>query len=219
MRCERYRDALLRAAASGELTSGFANHVEACPECRATLVRKQTLLARMDDTLRARMQDMPSPGFVANVRARALEEAEPGSLQTPMWMMAAASMVVTLVVIAGLWPKLHERPVVLNPVTSAIGISPKAKIAEPQTRELAHVGRTDPAKKQALQKNPDSAAEVLVPPDEREALARFVSHLRQRDEVARAFVQPPQERGELPEIRPVEIARLQVKPLAWESWK
>ena len=51
-------------------------------------------------------------------------------------------------------------------------------------------------------------------------LANFVTHLRQRDEIARALASPPADvGGELSEIKPVEIARLQLKRLAWESWE
>jgi hypothetical protein len=61
--------------------------------------------------------------------------------------------------------------------------------------------------------------EVLVPPDEREALARFITHLRERDEVVVAFASPAvDEKNEPAEIQPLEVAQLQVRPLKWESW-
>jgi len=59
-----------------------------------------------------------------------------------------------------------------------------------------------------------SQPEVLVPPDEREAFARFVAILGERREVARALVTPTtDERDGPPGLKLLQIDRLEVKPL------
>jgi hypothetical protein len=221
MRCDTYKNALLEtAAAAEELTGRVKDHVEECPRCRATLRREQTLLATIDGALHARMEETPYVGFLPNVRARISQEPEPGSAIHPLWMLAAATVMVTLLALAVPWARLRRQPLAVgSPTVSTIRVQPEPKIAEPRTAGTAHV-RNQAMKKQIVARNVHREPEVLVPPDEREALAKFVAHLRQRDEVARAFASPRLDgEDELAEITPVEIARLQVNPLIWESWK
>jgi hypothetical protein len=221
MRCDTYKNALLeRAAAAEELTGRVKDHVEECPQCRATLRREQMLLAMIDRALHARMEETPRVGFLPNVRARISQEPEPGSAIHPMWMLAAATVMVTLLALAVPWARLRRQPLAVgSPAVSTIRVQAEPKIAEPGTAGTAH-GRNQTIKKQAVARNTHREPEVLVPPDERVALATFVTHLRQRDEVARAFASPRADDNDaLAEITPVEIARLQVKPLIWESWK
>ncbi len=220
MRCEAYRDTLLEAAAvDREVNERVRNHTEECPHCRATLQQERALFVAIDGTLRARMEEMPRDGFVPAVRAMISQEPEPGSLMSPVWMLAAASVMVALVAIAGPWDRLGKQPVAVGgSLVATTHIQREAKIAEPRTAVIPSSGH-QAIKKQTVVRNVDREPEVLVPPDEREALARFVKHLQERDEVARALASPPvDEGGELSEIKPVEIARLQLKPLVWESW-
>jgi hypothetical protein len=59
-----------------------------------------------------------------------------------------------------------------------------------------------------------SQPEVLVPPDEREAFARFVAVLGERREVALALVTPAAQRKEEPaSLTPLQINGLEIKPL------
>jgi hypothetical protein len=59
-----------------------------------------------------------------------------------------------------------------------------------------------------------SQAEVLVPPDEREAFSRFVFTVQQRRDVAAALLAPsPRKQDSLVTVEPLQIADLEVKPL------
>jgi hypothetical protein len=222
MRCDAYRDAVLEAAAAPqELKEQVRVHVEECPQCRAILQREQRLFAAVDEALRVRMENVPRVDFLADVRARISQEPEPRSSMNPWWALAAASVIVVLLALAVPWARVRKQPVAIGRPSISISRSQ----AEPEVAESTKPGTSHDrgprlVKKQVIAKNPDRELEVLVPPDEREALAKFVTHLRQRDEVARALASPPvDERDELSEIRPVEIARIQLKPLIWESWK
>lgn len=60
------------------------------------------------------------------------------------------------------------------------------------------------------------------PPDEGKAFRQFVARLQGQEQVAKAVASPivssvPDEKNELPEIAPVEIAGLQLEPLLWEN--
>jgi hypothetical protein len=60
-----------------------------------------------------------------------------------------------------------------------------------------------------------SQLEVLVPPDEREAFARFVAVLGERREVALALAKPaPQTKDEPAGLEPLQINGLEIKLLA-----
>jgi hypothetical protein len=59
-----------------------------------------------------------------------------------------------------------------------------------------------------------SRPEVLVPPDEREALARFVATLREHNDVALDLATPgPHSRDTPVSFDPLRINRLEIKPL------
>jgi hypothetical protein len=221
MSCETYRNALLEAAVgAGELNARVKDHVERCPRCRVTLQQEQTMLAAIDGGLRLRMEEEPRPGFLADVRARISQEPEPRSLVSPRLSLAAASAIVALLIVAVPWATLRRMPGgVAGPTVSTIRIQSAPIGAESRTHAIPHGLRQRQAKNLVVARHAGREAEVLVPPDESEALAKFVTHLRQGDEVARAFASPPvDEEGDLSEIKPLEIARLQLKPLTWESW-
>ncbi len=220
MKCDAYRDAVLEAAAtSGELKEQVRGHVEECPQCRTILQREQRLFAAVDEALRVRMEDVPRVGFLADVRARISQGREPRSSMNPWWALAAASVIVVLLALAVPRARLQKQPVaVASPTISTSRSQAEPKIAESTGAEASHDRGLRLAKK-VIAKNLDRQPEVLVPPDEREALAKFVIHLRQRDEIARALASPRvDENSEFSAIKPVEIARLQLKRLVWESW-
>jgi len=219
MKCEKYRDALLDAAV-GNAKSRIVKHAQACSQCRVTLRQEQTLSAAIEQALRARMAEIPRDGFLADVRARISLEPEPSSLMSPMWMLATTTVMVAILAMVAPWTRLQHEPVEVSGSTLATThASPETKVAEPKTIEIPHV-RVQQEEHRIVGQTAPREPEVLVPPDEREALAKFVMHLRQRDEVAVAFASPaPAEKSEATEIQPLEISRVQLKPLVWERWK
>jgi hypothetical protein len=221
MRCDTYRDDLLEvAAAPQELKEQVRVHVEECPQCRATLQRERTLFAKIDEALRARVEEMPRVGFLADVRARISQEPEPRALMNPVWILATTSVMVAMLAMVAPWTRLRREPVAPSgPILSTTHPSPEAKVAESKTVELPHAGIHRQGKRQIVALAAAREPEVLVPPDEREALARFITHLSERGEVVVAFASPAlDEKNEPAEIRPLEVAQLQVKPLKWERW-
>jgi hypothetical protein len=59
-----------------------------------------------------------------------------------------------------------------------------------------------------------SKPEVLVPPDERVALARFVATLNERSDVAAALLaRAPEKKDALVSVDLLQIAEIEVKPL------
>jgi hypothetical protein len=167
------------------------------------------------------MEEKPRPGFLTAVGAKLSQEPGPKPLVSPAWALAAMAAVAVLVM-AAMWSKWHKVPGgVGSPTLAAVRHQPEPRVVEPRNSVAVPAQSLRPIKKHTVAKRvPRPQPEVLVPADEREALANFVTHLRQRDEIARALASPPVDvGGELSEIKPVEIARLQLKRLAWESWE
>jgi len=221
MKCDNDRDALLGAAA-GDVKGRILARVEECSQCRATLSREQALFVSIDQTLRARMAEVPRDGFLADVRARISLEPEPRSLMNRVWILATASVMVAMLATVATWKtQLQQEPAAVSGSTLATThASPEARVVEPKTIETLHTGIQRQRKRQFVPQILAREPEILVSPDEREALARFITHLRESDEVAVAFASPaPAEKSEPTEIQPLEISRVQLKPLVWERWK
>jgi hypothetical protein len=145
-----------------------------------------------------------------------------------MWAMASA--VLALIAVTHPWTRPPRQPVEARVLKApTISVQQKSKLTESErdsTKDSNAGARAQPhlARQPIAEQEPHREPEVLVPPDEGKAFVQFVARLRQRDAVAQAFVTPApstaaDENKELPQITPVEIARLQLKPLIWEKGK
>jgi hypothetical protein len=231
MKCDKYRDALIDGAATGvKLEGSLAGHLEVCTQCRTRLQQEQSLFAAIDDALRTKVNEMPQAGFLAGVRTQIWKETTPKSRCGPMWTLASAALALALLAAAHPWTRQPRQPVEAGvPKAPTISVQQKSELAESEresTKDSNARARTQQhlARQPMAGQAPHREPEVLVPPDEGKAFVQFVARLRQRDVVAQAFVTPApstaaDENKELPQIPPVEIARLQLKPLIWEKGK
>ncbi len=229
MKCDKYRGTLIDGAATGgKLEGGLAGHLKVCAQCRARMQEEQSLFEAIDDALRSKVNEIPQASFLAGVRAQIWKETAPKSRWSLMWAMASAAL--ALIAVTHPWTRPPRQPVEAGlPKAPTISVQQKSELAGSErdstmgssatARIQQHLAKQLIAG-QASHREP----EVLVPPDEGKAFVQFVARLRQRDEVAQAFVTPApstaaDENKELPQIPPVEIARLQLKPLIWEEGK
>jgi hypothetical protein len=225
MTCEKYREALIEAAATnGRLGCRIDHHVEHCAKCRATLHRERLLFVAIDDALRARMNQKPHPGFLPGVRARIAEQRPPESRWVPAWAWATAVLALALIAMVGLWARPRRRLAEIESLKTQAIRAPKKSQFLPLGRGSTEdsnphlrVRQVRTTKRALAWQAAHREPEVLVPPEEGRAFAQFVARLGQRDEVAQAFVSPAADHSDEPfQISPVEIARVQLKPLAWE---
>jgi hypothetical protein len=222
MPCESYKDALIQAAACGsEPQSDVRAHLDACASCRSAYAEEQSLFAFIDTGLHKNANPEVPASLLPRVRARLDEAAAP----QPQWMQrlvfAAASVLFALVIF------LLARPHQVGPneqVKQIPGIPGHEPFAATNRHENAGSGsqiissnrtssqsRHDPTLFRPLA---PSQPEVLVPPDEREAFARFVATVRERSEVAAALLTPAPKRNDaLLSLDPLLIADVQLKPL------
>ena len=230
MTCDRYKNALLRAAAScDEPDPKLARHLEHCSTCRVILRSETDLFSRIDRSLRAQMNQDPPSSFLARLRLRLSKEttARPGSNR--VWQVAGAAL--ALILILALYPVVNLP--LFNPPQSGVQEhmeTPTITVAQSAdgTQSIhasngvvvcsRHYSKR-PAVHSAVPREP----EVLVPPDEQNAFAQFVACVTRRDAAAEAVATPAaiktvNKNAELPQVSFVAIADLQLVRAGQEQW-
>lgn len=222
MPCEHYKNALIEAAANGAQPQvDLRAHLDACASCRAAFEQEQSLFSSIDAGLHVTANAGMPASLLPRVRVR-LDEGVATQrrwLQPLMFATASAALAFALFLLA--------RPHVASPNGQAKQ-TPQIPVSEPPTTN-ARYRNSDPAtqisssnaKSQArvhstlLRPAASGQPEVLVPPDEREALARFIVVLQERREVAVALVMPaPPTKDEPASLDPLQINGLEIKLLA-----
>jgi hypothetical protein len=222
MPCEHYKDALIEAAATGAGPQGELRvHLAACGSCRATLEQEQFLFTAIDSGLRTTTNAEVPVSLLPRVRARLNEAVAPWLRWMQPLIFASASVALAFLLFLVVRPHRHPSddqarrvPVIPAPVTAAPHPRPENSLLPTQIASTGPTqlrsGKNSTLFHLAASSNP----EVLVPPEEREAFARFVVALRGRGEVALALVTPAaQTRDEPLGIELLHINRIEVKPL------
>jgi len=223
MPCKHYKDALIEAAASGTEPQGELRvHLAGCADCRGALEQEQSLFSSIDAGLRvAANTDVPA-SLLPRVRARLDEAVAPQRRWLQPLTFAAASVAIALAIFLFARPH-HSRPDSQAKQTAQIPVSETpVKNAYPQNSgPTTQIVSSNASNSKAadrptfLRPVASSQPEVLVPPDEREAFARFVAVLGERREVAIALVTPaPQAKDRPASLELLQINELEIKPLA-----
>jgi hypothetical protein len=220
--CEDYRVSLMDAAAADSAPSHeLSSHLVACASCRTAFSEEKQLFAAIDIGLRVTANAEMPPSFLPRVRARLEVVPEAERRWTPFLIFAAASAAMALTLFIASRP----RQAIDNNEASQRLSAPSRETAETPGRreanEQASVVASDGSHHTLLRRistqgksKGSTRLEVLVPPDEREALARFIDSQQVRDVVAIALVVPASSKKDEPmSVEPLEIAELKVPPL------
>jgi hypothetical protein len=225
MTCHNYEKALLQAAASNDkLDVKLARHFEHCSTCRMTLRSQRELFSRIDDALRAQVNEDPSPAFLAQLRLQLSKEmtARPGSNR--VWHVAGAAL--ALILIAALYPLVNAR----QPRSQGTLETPTIRLAQSAgVTQFAYTSEDFAVRSRHHTKHPTIRSavrqepEILVPPDEQQAFAQFVACVARRDAMAQAVVTPAANKTvnrntQLPQVSFVAIADLQLGRAGQEEW-
>jgi hypothetical protein len=231
MSCENYGEALIDAAAATRaLEGGLAEHLTGCAQCRARLQREHALFAAIDDALRRRVNESPREGFLPRIRARIRHEAESNAGWSPMW--AGAALALLLLAIAHPWTVLRQHLTEGSLNDAPLYVLQRSVRKSSEAPQLVHgsseiSGMREPSRRHSAEhfmarQSARHELEVLVPSDEAKAFAQFVARVAGRDEIAAAVVRPAKDKltaanSELPEVRLLDIAELQLRPQQWEE--
>ena len=231
MKCEAYLEALFEEASGGKSESRLATHLEKCTQCRAKLQHEEALFAAIDQALHTKVNEMPGEGFVAAVKVRIRDDSPSKSRRTPVLMLAGAACALVLIVVFHSWTASQSRPVEAKKQhTESMKVAKVAPhgLASEESGPKTHNSAARVRRPESPELRPEGVQissyelEVLVPPDEGKAFHQFVARLQGQEQVFQAVASPvvssvPDEKNELPEITPVEIAGLQLEPLSWEN--
>jgi hypothetical protein len=225
MTCNKYENALLRAAASNaELDANLARHLEQCSTCRITLHAERELLAQIDSALRAQVNEDPRPGFLPQLRLELSKELTCRPELNRVWHVAGA--VLALVLVATFYPlvKARQPSIEGNQQTPTIRALPSIELTQSaRASDDLGVRSSHRSKRPAVQSASPQEPEVLVPPDEQKAFAQFVVCVAGRDATAEAVVSPAAdkpvaEHTELPRVVSVDMAALEFNGAEQSEW-
>jgi hypothetical protein len=228
MPCEKYQAALIDVAATGIEPFGDVRvHLAACASCRSYIEQEQFLLVAINSGVRASVNAGLPVALVQRLEARFAQAAAPRRRAFPVWTLAgagAAVLAVALLTISRPLNLFRSHTKVDATVASSIKGSEFPEISTPAARTSSTTAFVSITPKSVHRHEPETTPktatpderepEVLVPSDEREALARFVHGLRGQPGVAGALLARAPERAESAFPLPlIQIARLEIPPL------
>jgi hypothetical protein len=227
MPCEDYREALIEAAsaaADSRPPRELRSHLDACPSCRAAFTRETQLFAAIDAGVRATANAEVPASLLPRVRACFEDPSFVRPRWSPFLIFASASAIILLTVFIAARPRHATND---NQTKQILATPAREKLSTSEPVEAVGSPVVAAASRSHMQRrrnstSPSSAAsnrlEVIVPPEEREAFARFVSGQQRWSEVVIAVMEPTSENKDAPRsLEPLLIAKLKVKPLEPDS--
>jgi len=223
MPCQHYKNALIEAAASGAQPQGdLRAHLAGCADCRAAFAQEQSLFASIDAGLHVAANAEAPASLLPRVRARLDEAVATQRRWLQPVILAAASVALAFAIFLFARPhpsrpdnQAKQTPQILGSETLVKNGRPQ--VSGPATQIVSSTANKSQTRVHSTLLRPvaSSQLEVLVPPDEREAFARFVAVLGERREVALALAKPaPQTKDEPAGLEPLQINGLEIKLLA-----
>jgi hypothetical protein len=219
MSCERYKKAVIEAAASGDRSPNGAagEHVNSCTDCREFFTREQALLAAIDTAAQRISNAETPPALLERVQTTLMHQPHARRHEFPIWTYAfAAASVILVIFVAQNWRQAKPPA----PGLSVHAVTPKIKPSAAQPSDAAihpafsERGHGLQSAAGRLSRVESRHLEVLVQPGEEVQLIRFCEAMQARAHPASAVV--PQETDEPLRplaIAPIEIAQLDTKNL------
>jgi hypothetical protein len=229
MTCEKYSAEFVEAAAASAAPgASLKSHIDACPTCRVAFERERSLFADIDTSLRATANAELPASFLPSVRARLVEFEAPRSttFSARVAFAAACAAIVVLVTVQVTRKADIEQG---KNSASAKESSEEAKVSSAITSSSSNHSLTPPIATpgdavrrterrtifhQTISRADALDTEVLVPPDQELVLARYAEYLRRQKNAALLLADAPASVVQPLEIELIQIAELDVLPLA-----
>ncbi len=221
MLCDKYKDALIEAAASGTaLPNYIREHVDLCVRCREMFAARQIVFAAVDMGLRTITNvELPS-SFLPNLKGKLAAETPPTRTRIHSWALVCAAGTLVLAVALVNLPRdqgkqigaesfnrtkkapavangLRSDPIYLSKVPDRIEVS-KARM--PQDLSVAN---RDP--------------EVLVPREEEEYLEGYYATLQKRGGMNLVLAGQQEVQAKALQIEQIEVKELKIESLDEEA--
>lgn len=222
MPCEHYKNALIEVAASGAAPQGeLRAHLDACASCRAVFADEQSLFGAIDSGLRAPANIEVPVTLLPRVRTNLDETMTTQHYWIRPLALASAGVALASLLLWIVRPNrptpenlAKQTPAVPAPAFPSAGTQKDIPLSTVQTTSAARAHSHAPRYSTLIRAVASSNPEVLVPPDEREGLAKLVATLSERRDVAAALLtQRPEKKDALVTVDPLRIADIEIKPL------
>jgi hypothetical protein len=186
MSCERYEDGLIEHALGAPPSADVAAHLSSCAACRARLDAERRLAADIDGLLTTALRVEPRDGFEERVRrhVRAADRRAPRAVR---WIGVGAGLAAVLAIALLVRPRSDDRGAPVATSTPAAVRATEAPRALPTSIPVAATSTAGlrpatPVRRAATRAT--VAHDVLVAPDELEAVERLRQYLRARPSTA-----------------------------------
>jgi len=218
MLCEKYKEALVEAAASGAaLPNALREHVQACEYCAAMLTGERALFAAVDAGLHKAANAKVRPSLVPNVKANLATETVPSRNPIPGWALvcAAGALAVAaafLSVPRGSHDKARTEGISVPSGVPAVAAGVGLRLSpEPTTRYSARVVRVPGQKNISVATSHEP--EVLIQPEEEDSLKRWYAAVHNSQRYAKAAFTDDEVAPKLLVIEQIEVRDLKIENL------
>jgi hypothetical protein len=225
MSCKRFSDAITGHACGAPIAADAARHLRNCEACRRTFDEHRRLLADAEGVLRSELSVAASPDFVARVSAQTRElgaSTKRWTLPAAWWLGAAAAAAIVIGVYVSA-PVEEPAPQTLSRIAApSVHLPSEIASHEATSSAAGALGPRTPSTgspreltTKTLARGERSLATrlppVIVPPDQRQAIARLTELLRSGalDEIG---VPPPAQTADL-FVEPLSIPEITVHDL------
>jgi hypothetical protein len=225
MSCEKFEAAISEAAAAKEASAMVQRHLNDCAPCQAHYAEEQELFAAIDASVSRVVNAEAGPSFLPRVRA-ALEQEMAARDESRGWFnfRPALALAVGVCVACVIFERVQQRPETMlqsgrvDSVVSEAAPGPAPEVLQPQTLH-SQIRRPAAMRREGSGEiGQRQEPEVIVPPDERIAFAKFVRGVGPRGQVAVALTESvPVIPSAFEEAEPLEIAELRIEPLSPEA--
>jgi len=179
--------------------------------------KEQFLFAAIDSGIR-KTTNAPLPSSLLQRLEARLAHEIPSQRTSANWIYAAVAVAALLLLTLPILRWRGSAGGSLSQGKDQVSVAQTAiaeqKLAEASPRLFSAVTRGVRGKLRATRHFANEGPQVLVPSEEREAFARFVSSMAERKEFAAALVTPaPERNSEFLRLEPLQIAWLEIEPL------
>ncbi len=222
MFCESYRQPLMDAAASGEsLNRALATHVADCEGCSAAFAEERALFAAIEDSLGVRSNAPAPPSLVPRVRAQIAASPTKTTWRIPVLAFATLGLVTGVVAISPAfhWHSTPDDSKGKSPAMASTVQSADSREATGSLVQSAPPVKQFPPRLEKIvlsRSKVRSDVEVQVSAEEQAGLEHYSARLRARSLENSARALGAVESDLAFNIRPLEIAAMDVRQLTIE---
>ena len=221
MSCESYRQPLMDAAASGEsLNRALATHVADCEGCSAAFAEERALFAAIEYSLGVRSNAPAPPSLVPRVQAQIAASPTKTTWRIPVLAFATLGLAAGVVAIS---PAFHWHSTPDDSKGKSPAMASTVQSADSREANESLVQSAPPVKqfpprpeKVVLSRKVRSDVEVQVSAEEQAGLEHYSAGLRARSLENSARAVGAVESDLAFNIRPLEIAAMDVRQLTIE---